>query len=369
MEVNMSPNKTTPKNSRRKLGKRQTELLRSLCDALSVSGDEQEVREIVLREVKPLCQQVEVDAMGNVLATRVGSAASKVQVMIAAHMDEVGFMLTQDDGDGLFGFSIVGGIDERQLVGKAVIVGREHIPGVIGAKAIHLTTPEERKTAVRLEQLRIDLGPDGGAKAKVGDRAGFATRYTEIGPSIRAKALDNRLGVANLIELLREAPENIDLLAAFTVQEEVGLRGARVAAYHLNPQIGIAVDSTPANDLPSYDEDGENTRYNTRLDHGPAIYLMDGATIADRRLAEWLMKTAEDEGIPYQIRQPNPGGTDAGAIHKTRAGVPSISVSVPQRYCHTAAGLIRRADWENALRLLSAALARLDSKTLTPSEA
>lgn len=368
--MNMSPNMKMTNNARPRIGKKQIALLAELCNALAVSGDEQEVREIVLREVKPLCQQVEVDAMGNVLATRIGSGQNKARVMIAAHMDEVGFMLTQNDGDGLYGFSIVGGIDERQLVGKAVIVGREHIPGVIGAKAIHLTTPEERKTALKLEQLRIDLGPDGSGKVRVGDRAGFATQLTEIGPSIRAKALDNRLGVANLIELLRGAPENIDLLAAFTVQEEVGLRGARVAAYHLAPQIGIAVDSTPANDLPAYDDDdGENTRYNTRLDCGPAIYLMDGATIADRRLAEWLMKTAEEEGIPYQIRQPNPGGTDAGAIHKTRSGVPSISVSVPQRYCHTAAGLIRKADWENTLRLLSAALWRLDSKILTPSEA
>lgn len=365
----MSPNQKRTQNSRQRIGKRQTDLLSRLCNALSISGDEQEVREIVLREVRPLCQQVEVDAMGNVLAMRIGSGQDKVRVMIAAHMDEVGFMLTQDDGDGLYAFSIVGGVDERQLVGKPVIVGRDHIPGVIGAKAIHLTTPDERKTALRLEQLRIDLGPDGGGLARVGDRAGFATRFSEIGPSIRAKALDNRLGVINLIELLRSAPENVDLLAAFTVQEEVGLRGARVAAYHFNPQIGIAVDSTPANDLPAYDEDGENTRYNTRLDYGPAIYLMDGATIADRRLADWLMKTAEEESLPYQIRQPNPGGTDAGAIHKTRAGVPSISVSVPQRYCHTAAGLIRKADWENTLRLLSAALARLDSKILTPSEA
>ena len=367
--MNMSPNQKRTPNSRQRIGKRQTDLLASLCNALSVSGDEQEVREIVLREVKPICQSVKVDALGNVLATRIGCGADKVRVMIAAHMDEVGFMLTQDEGDGLYGFSIVGGIDERQLVGKPVIVGREHIPGVIGAKAIHLTTPDERKTALKVEQLRIDLGPGGAGLANVGDRAGFATRYTEIGPSIRAKALDNRLGVVNLIELLRSAPEDIDLLAAFTVQEEVGLRGARTAAYHFNPQIGIAVDSTPANDLPAYDEDDENTRYNTRLDHGPAIYLMDGATIADRRLAEWLMTSAEAEGIPYQIRQPNPGGTDAGAIHKTRAGVPSISVSVPQRYCHTAAGLIRKSDWENTLRLLGAALSRLDSKILTPLEA
>ena len=131
----MSPNQKKTPNSRQRIGKRQTDLLASLSNALSVSGDEQEVREIVLREVKPICQSVKVDALGNVLATRIGSGADKVRVMIAAHMDEVGFMLTQDEGDGLYSFSIVGGIDERQLVGKPVIVGREHIPGIIEAGA------------------------------------------------------------------------------------------------------------------------------------------------------------------------------------------------------------------------------------------
>jgi len=171
--------------------------------------------------------------------------------------------------------------------------------------------------------------------------------------------------VINLIELLRHAPENIDLLAAFTVQEEVGLRGARVAAYRFDPQIGMAIDATPAHDLPAYDVDVENTRYNTKLDHGPAIYLMDGATISDRRLAEWLIQTAETENIPYQIRQPNPGGTDAGAIHRTRAGVPSISVSVPVRYAHSAASLIRQEDWANTLKLVYHALTRLTPEILS----
>jgi len=205
----------------------------------------------------------------------------------------------------------------------------------------------------------MDLGPEGSSKAKPGDRATFATQLEVLGPSIRAKALDNRLGVFNLIELLRHAPENIDLLAAFTVQEEVGLRGARVAAYRFDPQIGLAIDATPAQDLPAYDADMENTHYNTQLDHGPAIYLMDGATISNRKLAEWLITTAEAEGIPYQIRQPNRGGTDAGVIHRTRSGVPSISVSVPTRYTHSAASLIRQEDWANTLKLVYLALTRL----------
>ena len=171
------------------------------------------------------------------------------------------------------------------------------------------------------------------------------------------------MGVFTIIQLLKNAPENVDLLAAFTVQEELGLRGAKIAAYHLNPDIGIALDSTPANDLPHFDGE-ENTIHNTKLDGGPAIYLMDGATIGDRRLIKWLSETADAEGIPWQYRQPGRGGTDAGSIHKTRAGVPSVSVSVPQRYLHSAAGLVRKDDVINTIKLLHAALSRLDKSIL-----
>ena len=253
----------------------------------------------------------------------------------------------------------MGGIDERQLPGKAVLVGRDHLPGVIGAKPIHMTTAKERKNKMEVSSLRIDLGPEIGDKVKPGDRATFATRFKIFGSSIQAKALDDRLGVATLIELLKHAPDNIDLLAAFTVQEEVGLRGARVAAYAFDPEMAIAVDSTPAYDLPPWDEEDENVQYNTCLDEGPAIYIMDRATIPDRRLVNWLRETAEVEGIPYQYRQPGGGGTDAGVIHKTRSGIPSVSVSVPSRYAHTAAGIARLDDWANTLRLLYKALTRV----------
>jgi len=176
--------------------------------------------------------------------------------------------------------------------------------------------------------------------------------------SICAKALDDRLGVANLIELLKNAPPNIDLLAAFTVQEEVGLRGARVAAYAFDPDLALALDCTPANDLPAWDGE-ENSRYNTRLDHGPALYLADRATISDPRLIRHFVETAEAQNINYQFRQPGGGGTDAGAIHKQRAGIPSLSMSVPGRYLHTAASMVRINDWQHTLNLLYAALAGL----------
>jgi endoglucanase len=282
--------------------------------------------------------------------------------MVSAHMDEVGFMLVAEDGDGLYRFETVGGIDLRHLVGKAVLVGSKHTPGVIGARPIHLTTAEERKRTITLDTLRIDLGP--GGKADLGDRAVFATRFLYNKPSIMARALDDRLGVALLIELVRSAPENIDLLAAFTVQEEIGLRGARVAAHALDPDLAIAVDSTPANDLPDC-EGKENEAYNTRLGHGPAIYIADGATVSDPRLVRLFTAAAEAEGIPYQFRQPGGGGTDAGAIHKARAGIPSVSISVPHRYSHTPALLARFEDWKNTHALLQAGLRRITPAILS----
>lgn len=347
------------------IGTPQIELLEKLCNATAVSGDEHEVRQIVLEEIKDIANKLEVDALGNVLATRFGHGKKRVRVMLAAHMDEIGLMIVKKHDDNLFQFECVGGIDERQLPGKAVMVGREHLPGVIGAKPIHLTTADERKNKISVESLRIDLGPEIGDKVKPGDRATFATRFQVNGPSIFAKALDDRLGVATLIELLKYAPDNIDLLAAFTVQEEVGLRGARVAAYRFDPDMAIALDSTPAYDLPPWDDDDLNVRYNTRLEAGPALYVMDRGTIADRRLVSLLTETAEEEAIPYQYRQPGGGGTDAAVIHKTRAGIPSMSVSVPSRYAHSAIGLARIDDWKNTLKLLHAALSRVTPDLLT----
>lgn len=343
----------------------QLKLLERLSNACAVSGDEGEVRRIILEEIKGLADEVKVDALGNVLATRKAGAQrgtgkrgrSPMRVMLAAHMDEVGFMLVGDDGEGLFRFETVGGMDLRQLPGKAVWVGKEHVPGVIGARPIHLTTGEERHRTIPLEALRIDLGP-GSPKVSLGDRAAYATRFQRSGPALIGKALDNRLGVATLIALLKEPPAQVELLAAFTVQEEIGLSGAKVAGYAFEPDLAIAVDSTPANDLPRWDGE-ESDFYNTKLGLGPAIYIADGATFSDPRLVRWLAETGQAAGIPCQFRQPGGGGTDAGAIHRSRAGVPTVSVSVPHRYSHTAASIALLEDWRNTLALLKAALDRL----------
>jgi endoglucanase len=331
-------------------------LLEQLCRAVAVSGDEGEVRRIVLAELESNADDVRVDALGNVLAVRKGSGKNRLRVMLDAHMDEVGFMLVHDDGEGLFEFRTIGGIDARSLAGKQVVVGKDHKPGVIGVKVIHLTPAEERGRKTPEEALRIDLGP--GGKAERGERGTFAPNFRRVGPSILSKAIDDRIGVATLLELVRSAPGNIDLLAAFTVQEEVGLRGAKVAAHAFDPDLGIAIDSTPAYDLPMQ-VPGENIFYNTKLGLGPAIYLANAHSIDDPRLVRFLTETADRAGIPYQYRQPGGGGTDAGAIQAARGGVPVVSVSVPHRYTHSAASLARLEDWRNTLALLQAALRRI----------
>ncbi|MFN3490709.1 MAG: M42 family metallopeptidase, partial [Anaerolineales bacterium] len=327
--------------------------LEKLCNAMSVSGDEGEVRRIVLEEVKPYADEVKVDALGSVLVTKKSTTKKPLRVLLDAHMDEVGFMIVHDDGDGFYQFQTVGGIDERHLVGKQVMVGKDHTIGVIGAKPIHLTTADERKHTIDVDSMRIDLGPEG--KAKVGDRAVFATKFKRLGNSIMSKSIDDRIGVAILIELLKNAPKNIELCLSFSVQEEIGLRGAAVAGYYFNPDLAIAVDSTPARDLPDY-EGRENFTYNTKLGLGPAIYMANASAIDNPKLVNFLQEAAIKNKIPYQMRQPGGGGTNAGAIQGARAGVPVVSVSVPHRYTHSPISISRIDDWKNTLNLLHKAL-------------
>ncbi len=337
-------------------GPSQLKLLEKLCNAIAVSGDEGVVRRIVLDEIKDYADEVRVDALGNVLASRSGRGKKRTSVMLDAHMDEVGFMIVADEGEGIYRFETVGGIDSRHLIGKQVYVGKERSPGVIGGKPIHLMDSSERTRKVSVDSLRIDLGLAG--KASLGDRAGFATKFRRSGPSIMAKAIDDRIGVATLIELFKHAPANVDVCAAFTVQEEIGLRGARVAAQYCNPDLAIAIDSTPANDLPDFNWN-ENVAYNTKLGHGPAIYLADGATLHDPRLIRFLQATASSAGIPYQLRQPGGGGTDSAGIQRALSGIPTVSVSVPHRYTHSPVSVARVDDWKHTLNLLHAALKKV----------
>jgi endoglucanase len=346
-------------------------LLAELSNALAVSGDESAVRKIILDTIRPHVADVKVDALGNVLAVKKAKGngnRNPPRLLVTAHMDEVGLMITDIESDGALRFEIVGGISEGVLLGKTVWVGPNRLPGLIGTAPVHLLSAERRATPIKANQMRVELGVTSGEAArklvKVGDRATFATEFAQVGASLRGKALDDRIGCATLVELLRGPALSFDLHAAFTVQEEVGLRGAWVAGYAADPACAFILDCTPANDLPHAEAERENTRYNTRLGYGPAIYVADAATLSDERLINHLRQTAEQAGLPYQIRQPGGGGTDAGAIHVARAGVPSVSVSVPGRYLHSPAALVRADDWHNSLRLLRHALESWTPKVL-----
>jgi len=341
-------------------------LLSDLSNAVAVSGDEGAVRQIVLEAIKDLVDDVKVDALGNVLAVKKGTGRERV--LVAAHMDEVGFMVSDIDADGLVRFETVGGVDENTLLGKPVLIGAKRVPGIVGHAPIHLLSVDQRSVPTKARQMRIDLGANSAEAAKklvrLGDRGAFATEFAEVGPSVRGKALDDRLGCATLIELLHGEPYPFELHAAFTVQEEVGLRGAQVAGYATDPACAFVLDCTPASDLPAPNPNKENTLYNVKLGLGPALYVMDRATISDQRLVRYLQDTADKAAIPFQLRQPGAGGTDAGAIHTVRKGVPSVSMSVPGRYLHGPATIARTADWRHSVALMRAALENWSSKVL-----
>lgn len=342
-----------------KIGEKQLQLLEKLSNACSVSGDESAVRRIVRQEIKGLADNCQTDSLGNLSAVKKARKADPIRILISAHMDEVGFMLVEKEEEGIFRFRVVGGIDPRMLAGKPVLVGKDSRPGLIGACPVHLTTAEQRKKVLEVDDLRIDTGPGTADQVHVGDYACFATRFQRMGKSVCGKAMDNRLGVATLIELLRNVPPHVELTAVFSVQEEVGLRGARVAAWDRHPDLAMAIDCTPANDLPAWDG-SESSEYKTKLGKGPAIYTADGRTLNDPRLIRYLLHTAERYEIPCQLRQPAPGGTDAGALHLTQEGIPAISVSIPGRYAHSSASIVRIEDWEHHYQLISAALHDLD---------
>lgn len=348
------------------------ERLKALSEAIGVSGDEGAVRKIVQDAIRGHVDEVRTDTLGNVIAVKKGTGRGVARIMLAAHMDEVGLMIVAIDTDGLLKFEAVGGLDDRVLLGKPVIVGAERIPGVIGVKPLHLLKGPEVEQVVKIDAMRIDIGAGSketaSRKVKPGDRATFSTACTvetrhaapALGGTVRGKALDDRAGCAALIELVRGAPFAFDLHAAFTTQEEIGLRGARVAAHSVDPLAAFVLEGTICDDLPKEEEASPTTE----LGKGPAISLMDRTAIADRRLVDHLIATAEALGLPYQIKQPGIGGTDAGSIQLARAGVPSVTVSVPCRYIHSPAALMSLADFQNEITLLRAALERLTPSVL-----
>lgn len=337
-------------------------LMKKLSEACGVSGDEGEVRKIIVEAIKDHVDDYRTDALGNLLAVKRGGDDS-FRVMVAAHMDEVGLMVVHIEDGGWLRFRPVNGIDRRLLPAKVVWVGQDKVPGIIGVKPIHLLTQEEQKQVLAVENLAIDIGADSKEAAekrvKVGDYATFATRFAELtdggaGGIVKGKAFDDRVGCAVLIELLKQSYP-FTLHAAFTVQEELGLRGAKVAAFSIEPHAAFVLEGTIADDLPK-EKDVSPT---TTLGGGPAISIVDRRAFADRRLVRLLVETAEANDIPYQFKQPGIGGTDAGSIHLTGEGVPTAVASVPCRYIHSPVALTSQRDFDYTVTLMTKALPEL----------
>ncbi len=341
--------------------------LRQLSEAFGVSGHEDAVRQLILDAIKDKVDEYHIDALGNLIALKKGSGESPRRVMIAAHMDEVGLMVVYIEKEGSLRFQPVGGIDPRVLLAKKVLIGDKKVPGVIGTKPIHLLEAQERQKVIRDKEMSIDIGVSSKEEAdklvKIGDYAAFDISFGELDGelrTVRGKAFDDRAGCAVLIELLRDSYP-CDLYAAFTVQEEVGLRGARVAAYAIAPDLAFALEGTICDDLPKK----RDVSPTTRLGAGPAITIMDRSVITDRRLVKLLIDTADENAIAYQFKQPGLGGTDAGVIHLAREGVPSAVVSVPARYIHSPTCLLSLNDFDNTVALMRATLARVHELDLS----
>jgi putative aminopeptidase FrvX len=340
-------------------------ILKELAEAIGVSGDESAVRKIIAEAVRASVDELHSDTIGNLFAVKKARGKGNgLRVMIAAHMDEVGLMITGIDGSGGLRFRTVGGIDDRVLLGKMLLVGPDKLPGVIGVKPVHLLKADEGTQVMKVDSMVIDIGASSKEEAeklvKVGQVAAFVTRYNKVGRTVTGKAFDDRAGCAVLVELLRGDRFPFDLYGVFTVQEEVGLRGAQVAANAVEPDCAFALEGTICDDLPKE----KDTSPTTQLGKGPAITVMDRSVLADRRLVDHLTATADKLGIPYQFKQPGMGGTDAGAIARSKTGVPSLPVAVPCRFIHSPVARLSLDDFENTVKLMRESLKRLTPDVL-----
>ncbi|MDR1117264.1 MAG: M42 family metallopeptidase [Oscillospiraceae bacterium] len=331
------------------------ELLKKLCEIDGVSSFEENVREFIRKEAEPYADEIFEDVLGNLYVHGSGAAAKR-KLMFAAHMDEVGFIIKSITEDGYLKFAAVGGIDARVIIGKRVRVGVNRLPGVIGIKAVHLTKPEERKKTPEINELYIDVGAkDREAAGKLtapGDYAAFDSGCVEFGDGmLKAKAIDDRIGCAVMLKLLKDGPR-VDCWYVFTVQEEVGLRGAGPAAHRLAPETAIILEGTTAGDLPGTDEH----RRVCAPGRGAVIPFMDGGTLYSPELYRELTGLAVEKGIAWQTKNVISGGTDAGAVQRSRGGVRSAAISAAVRYIHSPSSVACIRDFESIYSLAAAYL-------------
>lgn len=331
-------------------------VLKELCALRGPSGNEHAVRDYIIEKATPLADSVTVDRMGNVIAFKKGTKPNGKHVLLDAHMDEVGMIVQGINDDGLLSYLTVGGIDPRVVVSKRVRVGEDGVPGVIGAKAIHLQSEDEYHAVLGHDCLYIDVGAksreEAEEKVKPGDYVTFDSEWVEFGDMmVKSRALDDRVGCMVMLSLL-EGEYPCDITCAFTVQEEVGLRGAHCAAGHIHPDCALILEGTTANDLGDVPE-------HLRVcspGKGVAISFMDRASIGHKDMGRELRSLATEKGIPWQFKSYTSGGNDGGAVQRETFGVPVTALSVPCRYIHSASSVCSFRDIDAMYQLAEAFL-------------
>ena len=323
------------------------ELIKHLTETFGPSGSEEEVRELIKSEIEGLASRVGIDPLGNLCAIREGDGRGR-KVMLAAHMDEIGVMVTHIDDKGFLRFAPLGGVNPLTLLGSRAIFANG-VVGSFGLEERGRERPPEREQVPRIDQMYLDVGAsdNDSVSVRIGDAAAFQREFVDLGRRMVARNFDDRIGCAVLIQVMRElgsSPHDVSFV--FTVQEEVGLRGATTSAYAAQPDLAIAVDVTTTGDTP------EARTMAVSLGQGPAIKVKDRGMLAHPALRELMVKTAEGLGMPYQLEILELGTTDAMAIQVSREGVPTGVLSIPSRYVHTPSQMVDYGDVENAVKLL-----------------
>ena len=340
------------------------ELLKKLSNAPGVSGFENEVRDLMTGELNEYVDEISIDNMGNLIAIKKGDPGNK-KVMLAAHMDEIGLMVRFIDKKGFIKFSKIGGINDQMLLNQTVYIqsAKGNVTGVIGSKPPHKMKAAERKKILEFEDMFIDIGAsskdDALKRVNIGDPIIIQQEFKELDNNlVMGKALDNRVGCAILIEVLKQVESEATLYGVGTVQEEVGLKGAKTSAFGINPDMAFALDVTISGDHPGIKEEDAPSQ----AGKGPAIILTDASgrgLITHPQVKELLISTAEEEGIPYQLEVSDGGTTDATSIHLTREGIPTGVISPASRYIHTPVSVVNLDDVENVVKLILAVLKRI----------
>jgi len=343
------------------------ELLKTICETPGAPGFEKRIREVVLSELEGLADEVSVDNMGSVIALKKGSLpdGERKKLMVAAHMDEIGFIVTHIDDNGFLRFNTLGGFDPKTLTAQRVIIhGKKDIIGVMGSKPIHVMSAEERNKVVKISDFFIDLGmkkEEVDEIVSIGDPITRQRELIEMGDCVNCKSIDNRIAVFILIETLKRLKgENIphDLYASFTVQEEVGLRGAIVAAHTINPDFGLALDTTIAYDVPT----AAAHEKVTSLGEGTAIKILDASTICDSRMVRYLKNLADEKNIKWQPEILVAGGTDTAGVQRNgKNGSIAGAISIPTRHLHQVIEMANKEDINLSIDLMTAAVENLEA--------